>query len=111
VTRREFPAAVRRAADKRAGGRCEICYRKHYGEFRRDHIIPDGIGGKPTLENCQIICLPCDRRKTPGDQTRVAKTKRMAKKHDGTQRRTSRPIMGGRRSKFKRKINGEVVLR
>lgn len=28
-----------------------------------DHIVPWHKGGKTTLENCQMLCMPCNRAK------------------------------------------------
>ena len=76
--RREFPAKVMVAAFKRAAGRCEKCTaRLHVGKFAYDHIIPDQLGGEPTLENCQVICTACHSVKTrTKDVPAIAKAKR-----------------------------------
>jgi 5-methylcytosine-specific restriction endonuclease McrA len=29
-----------------------------------DHITPWSKGGKTTVENCQLLCLDCNRRKS-----------------------------------------------
>ena len=89
-TRREFSRAVMVAAFQRADGRCEgirngercEC-RLMVGKYRYDHILPDWLGGEPTLANCQVICMACDGVKTPQDQSRIAKTKRIRDKHIG----------------------------
>jgi 5-methylcytosine-specific restriction protein A len=55
--RKEFPSGVKKAALKRAAGRCEGCGRKlEPGRFAFDHDVPDGLGGKPILENCKVLC-------------------------------------------------------
>jgi 5-methylcytosine-specific restriction protein A len=63
--RREFSAKVKQAAYKRSKGLCEECAMKlQAGRFHYDHVKPDGLGGEPTLENCQVLCTPCHRTKT-----------------------------------------------
>lgn len=80
--RREFPAKVKVAAFERAKGRCEKCTAviRHGAEY--DHRIADGIGGEPTLENCQVLCKTCHGLKTATeDIPKVAKSKRVRAKH------------------------------
>ena len=63
MSRQEFGAKVRKAAWARCKGRCEACAATLKGKHF-DHIMPDGLGGKPILENCQVLCLPCHNDKT-----------------------------------------------
>ncbi len=104
--RRDFPRAIKVAAFKRANGHCEKCTAFLYpGKFRYDHILPDGLGGEPTLENCQVICSACDDEKTPEDQSRVADTKRIHAKFIGAWPfGGARPLPGGKRDKLKRAL-------
>src|SRR5688572_12161805 len=85
MSRREFPRVVKAAAAARCRGACEGCTaRLTAGHFHYDHIIPDGIGGEPTLENCQVLCKACHAVKTgEQDQPRIAKMKRQRDKHTG----------------------------
>lgn len=102
--RREFSAKVKLAAFQRSEGRCEMpeCgARLSVGKFTYDHKIPDQLGGEPTLENCQVICRPCDRAKTSKDAGDIAKAKRRQMKHLGIKR--PRSIIGWR------KFSGEPV--
>ena len=63
--RAEFKSSVKVAAWKRCAGRCEGCTAKLYpGKFDYDHIRADGLGGEPTLENCQVLCSSCHYVKT-----------------------------------------------
>ncbi len=88
--RREFSKRVMRDAFLRAGGRCEVdgCgARLTAGKFAYDHIIPDALGGEPTLDNCQVACLPCHKEKTgKADIPRIAKTKRISDREKGIRR-------------------------
>jgi 5-methylcytosine-specific restriction protein A len=74
------------------GGYCEgelpdetRCNRKLFGgDYAADHDIPGRMGGKPTLQNCRILCLDCHDRKTRTvDAPRIAKTRRMEWKNKG----------------------------
>lgn len=109
--RREFTAKVKYAAFERAAGHCEICTAFLMpGRFRYDHRIPDYLGGEPTLENCVVQCITCDKPKTAADQTTIAKVKRVRARHIGaSESRTPMPC--GKRSKWKRTMSGKVVPR
>lgn len=111
MTRRNFPKAVKEAAYERADGKCEECgSRLAPGKFAYDHVLADGLCGEPTLENCAVVCTNCHGRKTrKHDIPAIAKAKRLHAKHIGA--KTSRPFPGGRKSKWKRKVGGQVVLR
>jgi len=103
--RQEFTAKVKLAAFERCHGRCEECgVNLRVGHTRYDHRIPDWMGGEPTLENCRVTCDICDKPKTAKDQKDIAKVKRQRMKHFGI----AKPKW---RSKWKRKLSGEVVLR
>lgn len=64
MSRREFPARVRLQAFERANGVCEHidpdgsrCATKlRPGDLFYDHVIPDALGGEPTIDNCQCLC-------------------------------------------------------
>lgn len=69
MSRREFGKRVKAAAFKRCGGpdnpKCEKCGTAlEPGRFALDHVVPDGLGGEPTLENCMVLCSPCHTEKT-----------------------------------------------
>jgi 5-methylcytosine-specific restriction endonuclease McrA len=110
--RREFSKAVKRLAAFRSKGHCEQCKIKlRVGEFHYDHIIPDWMGGEPTIENCEVLCIKCHRRKTrEKDVPAIAKSKRIIDKNRGI-KTSPRKLPCGRNSPFKKKITGEVVAR
>ena len=66
--RSEFPVKVKKQAYERCliNGKphCERCDKLILGVPQYDHIIPDGLQGKPTIENCWSLCGTCHRRKT-----------------------------------------------
>ena len=73
--RREFAAKIKLAAYERCqqAGKphCEACGLRIMGVPEYDHIKPDGLGGEPTLDNCQVLCGKCHRAKTHGEDRPV----------------------------------------
>lgn len=80
--RTEFPQKVRKAAFRRCCQRapdgvanipgvpqCESCgIELKPGNIIYEHVIPDGLSGEPTLENCKVFCRKlCARKKTDED--------------------------------------------
>lgn len=62
LQRREpVPRAVRLAVFQRDGGCCVECGSNF--DIQYDHIIPLAMGGATTVENLQILCADCNRRK------------------------------------------------
>lgn len=113
--RREFPAKIKLAAWQRCqrDGKphCEGCGHRIIGVPEYDHIVPDGLGGEPTLENCSVLCGKCHRIKThTQDRPVMAKADRQMKAAAGIKRK-SRPFPGGRNSRFKKLMSGEVIER
>ena len=83
--RREFPARVKVAAYERSGGKCEACKAPlRPGKFAYDHVLPDGLGGAPVIENCAVLCDACHGVKTGRqDVPQIAKMKRQRAKFIG----------------------------
>ncbi len=111
--RQEFSPKVKAQAFQRADGRCEgknCGARLTVGKFAYDHDRADDLGGEPTLENCKVLCLVCHKEKTRSfDMPRIAKGRRIRKREMGIKKRSS--FACSRQSRWKKKINGEVVLR
>ena len=86
--RTEFKKSVRFAALKRCMRDgvpyCEGCGLSAERGVEYDHALADGLGGKATLENCLVLCIPCHKAKTHG--------------HD-------RPIMQKADAQFKARFN------
>lgn len=111
MTRREFPQSVKRDAAFRAGGKCECCGLKIIGRPEYDHVLPDGLTGDPTLENCQVLCSKCHTIKTKQDKARMAKADSIRRGNEGRKRRKGRPLPGNKDSDWKHTLSGEWIRR
>ena len=62
---RTFTESQKRAAYEKQKGICGTCG-KHFEweEMEADHITPWSKGGKTSSENCKMLCLECNRRKS-----------------------------------------------
>lgn len=62
---RQFSDAQKREAYERQQGICPIC-KQHFEieQMEGDHIDPWHSGGKTDAANCQMLCKPCNRRKS-----------------------------------------------
>ena len=82
MTRLEFSATTKRKAFDRAmmqGGKCQCGCGQDLQPPRiaYDHILPDALGGKPELANCQVLNAACHQRKTSTeDVPRIRKADR-----------------------------------
>ena len=118
VSRREFTKQTKRDALRRSEQQCEAVGSMYglevgkrcnaplaYGvEF--DHVILDANSKDNSLENCAAVCVKCHKHKTrTHDIPKAAKTLRQQDKALGIRKP---PAF---RSKWKKKISGEVVLR
>lgn len=88
IERREFPQKVRTAAFRRCCrdgiAYCEGCGNQIRQTPIYEHVIPDGLGGEPSLDNCKVHCKTCADVKTfTQDNPRMAKADRVLKKSYG----------------------------
>lgn len=62
---RAFTPKMARTAYERQKGICTKC-KKHFKieDMQADHITPWSKGGKTTAENCQMLCVDCNRHKS-----------------------------------------------
>jgi len=62
---RAFSEAMRQKVYERQKGICKRC-QKHFeiSQMEADHITPWHKGGKTTEQNCQMLCVECNRRKS-----------------------------------------------
>lgn len=67
---RTFTDKMKREAYTRQGGICPECAKKGINtiydikDMEADHIDPWHSGGKTIASNCQMLCKPCNRRKS-----------------------------------------------
>lgn len=62
---RKFDDKMKRKVLERQNNKCKKCGKKiTFEEAEADHIMPWSQGGHTTLENCQILCKDCNRRKS-----------------------------------------------
>jgi 5-methylcytosine-specific restriction endonuclease McrA len=92
---------------------CHIC--DHMIEpmldtWEAEHVVPHALGGSDDPENVRPCCVPCHRAKTRNDVTAIAKGKRVADRLYGI-KRSRTPMAGGKRSKWKKRMDGTVVPR
>lgn len=97
------------------GGRCCVC-----GElidavrergFIDEHIIALENGGTNDMKNRGPAHKRCARSKTADDHGLSAKSKRIYANHIGAKSDKGKKMPFGRSSPYKRKLNGQVVLR
>lgn len=62
---RKFSDTMKRTAYEQQNGICPICgkYMK-IEDCEADHITPWSEGGKTVATNCQVLCKPCNRKKS-----------------------------------------------
>lgn len=61
---RTFSNAMKATQYHIQGGKCPVCEETFtLAEMDADHIVPWSKGGKTDLDNCQMLCRPCNRSK------------------------------------------------
>lgn len=61
---RAFPEDIKLAVWEKQQHICPICGKEYDYEFMEgDHITPWREGGRTVIENCQMLCVECNRRK------------------------------------------------
>ena len=81
------------------------------GPFEADHVVPLAAGGSNRMDNAQLLCVPCHKRKTAKDARVIAKIRRQSQKFgsESARNRKWKQALGSK--KWKRKVNGKVVPR
>lgn len=95
-------------------GICALCSRQiRAGEpWRDEHMKALGFGGSNDIDcNRRPVHIACAKTKDSDDLPRIAKAKAQKRAHLGLKEPKGPPIPGSKRSKWKRKMNGTVVLR
>lgn len=106
-----IPPRVRLRVFERAAGRCQSCTRKISpgDSWQADHVQALINGGQNRESNLQCLCGWCHKGKTAGDVAEKSRTARVKAKHAGVKPKSR--FACSKDSKFRKKINGEVVLR
>ena len=111
--RTNFSGKVRKQAWDRAGEHCEGMLPNgvrcgcelRAGFYVFDHVVPDALGGRATIDNCQVLCRDCDRPKTAADQGAIADNRRLFQAHKGL-RAPRKPMSGSRYSPVRNGMDG-----
>ena len=62
---RAFTSAMKQKAFESQNGICKSCEKAfEMSDMEADHITPWAEGGKTNEQNCQMLCKPCNRRKS-----------------------------------------------
>lgn len=111
TTRRSLSRTLRARVFDAANGLCHICGGKITASDAWDveHRLPLALGGADDETNMSPAHKVCHRAKSADDIGRIRKADRQKAVLLGTKKRPTMP--GSRTSKWKRKLNGEVVLR
>ena len=112
VNRKTISAKKRVALFAAHNGICHICGGKiNVGEaWQVEHVIPFAMGGSDTEDNWRPAHTKCHKTKTVKDVADIAKAKRREARHIGVKVSKS-PMPFGKGSKWKRKMDGSLVLR
>jgi len=96
---------------EREKGRCMECGTKLVtGGFIFEHVRALELGGTDTDDNIRLTCKGCATEKTKKDHQMAGKAKRQKASHLGL-RISKTPLPAGKNSKWKKKLNGQLVLR
>jgi len=112
TTKRGALSARRKLAIwEREKGFCMICGIKLItGGFIFEHVKALELGGSDTDDNIRLTCKPCATEKTKKDHSTAAKAKRSKAAVLGL-KESKTPLPFGKGSKFKKKLDGTIVLR
>jgi 5-methylcytosine-specific restriction endonuclease McrA len=106
-----IPPRVKERIARKAEDRCLHCTLEIKGKLRAeiDHAIPLIMGGPNRESNLQLLCHVCHAAKTGRDVEIKSRVAAGRLKKLGIRKRST--FACSRDSRFKKKINGEVVLR
>lgn len=105
------PPRVRLRIFERHGGVCHLSGRKiRPGEkWEVEHVLAISLGGENRESNMAPALVGPHKAKTASDRKQKAHNDRIRKRHLGIRKPSK--MAGSRDSKWKRKMNGQVVLR
>lgn len=107
-----IPPRVKVRIVERYNKRCAECGQPLGGRngCEIDHIVALANGGAHRESNLRPLCIDCHKPKTAADRKVKAKGDRIIKRHF-LGKKAKNPLPFGRRSKWKKKITGEIVPR
>lgn len=111
--RRALSTKQRKIVFERAQRQCHICSSEiRVGEaWEVEHIIPIALGGADELANMAPAHIKCHAGKTrTEDIPAIARAKRREAVHLGL-KQSRNPLPGGRKSPWKKRMDGTVVRR
>ena len=89
---------------------CGLAFDPVKEPWEAEHVLPLNCGGTNDPDNLLPAHASCHAGKTSGEATVRAQVKRGADHHYGI-KRSARPMVCGRRSPFKKRMDGSVVRR
>lgn len=107
MSRKSFSRKERDRLFALNGGECHICHgliQRQIEAFEIEHEIPWEISRDDSDANLKLAHVGCHSKKTARDRKDIAHVHRMAANYNGSKPRKPK-------SKWKRKISGQVVLR
>lgn len=114
MKRRNWTKAQRARLYEAHAGACHICGETIDLEAERmevEHVVPLALGGADEWSNIRPAHASCHAAKTRSDVTSIAKAKRVNLKHIGQFRPPRRIVPGSKASRFKKCLNGKVLIR
>lgn len=109
--RSRLTGADRRKIWERERGHCMLCRVKlQVGSFVFEHVRALELGGEDTPENIRLTCRGYATEKTRADHAMAGKAKRQKEAAYGF-RESRHPLPCGRRSPWKRTIDGRTIRR
>lgn len=102
----------RREIWEREAGHCMVCHCKlQTGRFIFEHVVALELGGADHRDNIRLTCLACAKEKTRDDHIRAGHAKRQKIATLGLKAPSLRPLPCGKRSPYRKRIDGTVVPR
>lgn len=108
-----IPARVKVRVFEKYKGICYLSGRKILAgdKWEVEHIIALANGGEHRENNLAPALVEPHKEKTKADRKITAKINRVRKKHLGLDQARGKPILGSKKSGWKRKMDGTVVRR